>query len=293
MITVSPTSYTLVDPQTKELALKLSWFNNDSPFSTVGRYPYFSMLLVTKGVGSVVRDETTYAFRSGSLLCFALYQPFMVKAESELEGVLINFHPSFFCLFKHRNEVSCNGVLFNNLYDTPVVELSPGEMQSLSVVADQITTEMRSRQDPDPDVLLSYLKIFLINASRAKMEQRRAEEARPAKIPVSLEKLQNAIDTHFKTLRSPAEYGVLLNISPKALNKICKTWFHKTVSELIAERLIIEAKRELYLTARSVKEIAYGLGYEDEFYFSRYFKKKVGVSPQLFRDRVGFDKLNA
>ena len=293
MITVSPTSYTLVDPQTKELALKLSWFNNDSPFSTVGRYPYFSMLLVTKGVGSVVRDETTYAFRSGSLLCFALYQPFMVKAESELEGVLINFHPSFFCLFKHRNEVSCNGVLFNNLYDTPVVELSPGEMQSLSVVADQITTEMRSRQDPDPDVLLSYLKIFLINASRAKMEQRRVEEARPAKIPVSLEKLQNAIDTHFKTLRSPAEYGVLLNISPKALNKICKTWFHKTVSELIAERLIIEAKRELYLTARSVKEIAYGLGYEDEFYFSRYFKKKVGVSPQLFRDRVGFDKLNA
>jgi len=300
---MSPAAYTLVDPQTREMALTISWFTDGSAFHTVGRYPYFSMLLVTRGAGSVVRDEATYTFRSGCLLCFALYQPFMVKADGELEGVLINFHPSFFCLFKHRNEVSCNGVLFNNLYDTPVVELPPGDLQSLVVIAEEITTEMRQRQEPDPDVLVSYLKIFLINASRAKMEQRRVEEGRQpeerqpdglaTKIPLSLEKLQNAIDTHFKTLRSPGDYGELLHISPKALNKICKSYFHKTVGDLIAERLIIEAKRELYLTARSVKEIAFGLGYADEFYFSRYFKKKVGVSPQIFRDTVGFDRLNA
>jgi AraC-like DNA-binding protein len=84
-----------------------------------------------------------------------------------------------------------------------------------------------------------------------------------------------------------------LHISTKALNKASKAHFNKTLSDLIAERRIIEAKRELYLTSKAVKEIAFELGYEDEFYFSRYFKKKVGVSPQVFRDKVGFDKATA
>jgi AraC family transcriptional regulator, transcriptional activator of pobA len=84
-----------------------------------------------------------------------------------------------------------------------------------------------------------------------------------------------------------------LHISVKALNKASNTHFNKTLTSLIAERLIIESKRELYLTSKPVKQIAFELGYEDEFYFSRFFKKNVGVSPQIFRDKVGFDKLTA
>ena len=283
-------SFTLIDPQTGEIALNIAPFKDGSLFNSPKKYGYFSMLLISKGEGSVQRDMTRYAFNSDCLLCFALYQPFMVLPENELEGVLINFHPSFFCLFRHRNEVSCNGVLFNNLYDTPVVSLNTEEMQNLSVAADQMMAELRDHQQPDQDVLLSYLKVFLIHASRAKMEQRESGEVRVARTPLTLENLQNAIETNFKTLHSPGDYGELLNISTKALNKASKAHFNKTLSDLIAERRIIEAKRELYLTSKAVKEIAFELGYADEFYFSRYFKKKVGVSPQIFRDKVGFDK---
>jgi len=272
------------------MALKVTCFKDGSLFNSLKRYNYFSMLLISKGEGSVLRDDTSYEFNSDCLLCFAIYQPFMVKPKSEMEGVLVNFHPAFFCLFKHRSEVSCNGVLFNNLYDTPVVNLIPDEMRSLSIIADQLRTEIQKREHPDQDVLISYLKIFLIEASRAKIEQRRGEEVQPAKTPLKLENLKNAIETHYKSLRSPGDYGELLHISTKALNKASKAHFNKTLTDLIAERLIIEAKRELYLTSKSVKEIAFELGYEDEFYFSRYFKKKVGVSPQIFRDTVGFDK---
>ena len=290
---MSQASVILVDPRTKEMALSVTFFKDDSLFNSVRRYNHFSMLLVSKGKGNVVRDQTGYEFTSDCLLCFAIYQPFMVKPDSGLEGVLINFHPSFFCLFKHRNEVSCNGILFNNLYDTPVVDLNPDEMRSLSVVADQMKGEMQNRQDPDQDVLLSYLKIFLINATRVKMEQRPGESMEAGKLPSTLENLKSAIETHFKTLRTPGDYGRLLHISAKALNKVSKSHFNKTLTSLITERLIIEAKRELYLTSKPVKIIAFELGYEDEFYFSRFFKKNVGVSPQVFRDTVGFDKLTA
>ena len=125
-------------------------------------------------------------------------------------------------------------------------------------------------------MLISYLKIFLIEASRVKIEQRRGEEVQPAKIPLPLENLKNAIETHYKTLRSPGDYGELLHISTKALNKASKAHFNKTLTDLIAERLIIEAKRELYLTSKSVKEIAFELGYEDEF----YSPVPITVSPQ-------------
>ena len=82
-----------------------------------------------------------------------------------------------------------------------------------------------------------------------------------------------------------------LNIRPvtmQKLAKITKNYFNKTLTDLIAERIIIEAKRELYLTSKTVKEIAHGLGYQDEYYFSRFFKANADVSPQLYRETVGF-----
>jgi AraC-like DNA-binding protein len=146
---------------------------------------------------------------------------------------------------------------------------------------------------PQPEVLISYLKILLINASRIKIEQRHLESVSIEKRPVILNSLKDAVEEHFKSLHSPGDYAKLLNISTAALNKISKTHFNKTLSNLIADRIITEAKRQLYLTSKSVKLIAYELGFNDEFYFSRFFKSNVAISPQFFRDTVGFDRENA
>jgi AraC family transcriptional regulator, transcriptional activator of pobA len=56
------------------------------------------------------------------------------------------------------------------------------------------------------------------------------------------------------------------------------------------KRIIIKAKRELYLTNQSVKEVACELGYNDEYHFSRFFKKSVNISRQAYRETVGFGK---
>jgi AraC-like DNA-binding protein len=100
--------------------------------------------------------------------------------------------------------------------------------------------------------------------------------------------LKDNIEANFRTKHSASEYAELMNISPKALAKITKSHFNKTLTDLISERIIIEAKRELYLTNKAVKEIAYELGYDDEHYFSRFFKNNADVSPQMYRDTVGF-----
>lgn len=154
----------------------------------------------------------------------------------------------------------------------------------------QIKTEMQNPALAQYELLVSYLKIILITASRLKMQQQPdAQQAvSDSKEPFILQNLKNYIEQHFKTKHTASDYSDLLNITPKALAKITKTHFNKTLTDLIAERIVIEAKRELYLTNKSVKEIAYALGYDDEYYFSRFFKNNADVSPQTYRDTVGF-----
>jgi AraC-like DNA-binding protein len=95
------------------------------------------------------------------------------------------------------------------------------------------------------------------------------------------------LPVHLIPARQPGFYASLLHITPKALGRITEQYFNKTLTGLISERTIIEAKRNLYLTSKPVKTIAYNLGFDDEFYFSRYFKNHTNVSPQLYRDTVG------
>ncbi|HTI92024.1 MAG TPA: helix-turn-helix transcriptional regulator [Puia sp.] len=87
----------------------------------------------------------------------------------------------------------------------------------------------------------------------------------------------------FKTLKSPGEYAEALHLSLSYLNEIVKETTGFTVSYWIQQEIILEAKRLLYYSQCSVKEIAHELGYEDHTYFSRLFKKQVGQTPGEFR----------
>lgn len=287
---MTQTAFTLVNPQTKALAFKIFAFEDDSYFSNLKNQNFYSMILVTEGKGKLRADFSEYEFHPDCIICFSIYQPFMIKAEAGFKGILINFHPDFFCIHKHHHEVACNGVLFNNIYESPVIQLLPEELSALLALANQLTIEVQHAAIAQYELLISYLKIFLINASRIKLDHRMQKVVRNEKEPFILQTLKDTIETHYKTKHSAGEYANLLNISTKALNRISKGYFNKTLTNLIAERIIIEAKRELYLTTKTVKTIAYELGFQDEFYFSRYFKSNADVSPQLYRSTVGFAK---
>jgi len=86
-----------------------------------------------------------------------------------------------------------------------------------------------------------------------------------------------------KTLKSPSAYAELLNVSTAYLNEALKQTTGLPVSHWIIQELMLEAKRLLYYTNRTVKEIAFELGYVDHTYFSRLFKAQVGQTPLAFR----------
>ncbi len=283
-------THTLVNPQTGNLVFKLHKFGNEGYFDHIQRLNYYSLIWIRQGHGTLKADFSKYDFSLNTLLAFSPYQPFMLNLAADSEGLALHFHPDFFCIHKHHKDVSCNGVLFNNIYNPPYVHVDSAAERTFEMILTQIATEMQHLELAQYELLVSYLKIFLITASRLKIAQNDHVTLNFAnkKEPFILQELKDNIEEHFKTKHSASDYSDLLNISPKSLAKITKTHFNKTLTDLIAERIVIEAKRELYLTNKSVKEIAYDLGYDDEHYFSRFFKKNADASPQLFRETVGF-----
>lgn len=288
-------TFTMVDPVNGNLSFKLFWFENNSYFDHLQRNNYFSVIWIKEGSGKLRSDFSEYDFDANTLLAFTPYQPFMLASDKNLSGVAIQFHPDFFCIHKHHKEVSCSGILFDNIYHPPYVNVDIASAATFNMMLSQIKAEMGNKAMAQYEILVSYLKIFLITASRLKSAQQAIERKPDSenKEPYILHDLKEAIEIHFKTKHSASDYADMLNISAKALARITKTHFNKTISNLIAERIIIEAKRELYLTNKPIKEIAYELGYEDEYYFSRFFKTNADVSPQLYRDTVGFGRASA
>ncbi|MBS1519573.1 MAG: helix-turn-helix domain-containing protein [Bacteroidetes bacterium] len=283
---------TLVDPKNGNLAFKIFPYSDNSHFDHVQRNNYYTVVINLSGSGKLKSDFTIYDFTGQVMMCFSPYQPFMISPVDELNGVVLNFHPDFFCIHLHQKEVACNGVLFNNIYQPPFITLTDKDVTILLNIIEQMQAEMQNAALAQYELLISYLKILLIHGSRLRVEQNplASAEVSGLKEPFVLQHLKDAIEEHFKTKHSPADYADLLNISPKALAKITKNHFNKTLTNMIAERIVIEAKRELYLTSKPVKFIAYELGFNDEFYFSRFFKNNADVSPQLYRETVGFAK---
>jgi AraC-like DNA-binding protein len=249
------------------------------------QYPVYTVLFIPEGAGSFHADFGVFAFTGPTLLFSTPLQVIHIPECGSLSGKMLQFHGDFYCIEFHREEVACNGLLFNNIYIDPVVVLSVKEATAI----DALLTEMSETIDEVPaqeTVLRAYLQLFLAKSGSIKRKAIAEQKDKPVK-DEQMEHFGKLLDEHFLTLHKPSEYAALLAMTPDNLAKRATRYFKKTPSQLIQERLILEAKKQLHLTRKSIKEIAWSLRFPDEFYFSRVFKKFTKVSPQAFREQTG------
>ena len=91
------------------------------------------------------------------------------------------------------------------------------------------------------------------------------------------------VDRHFKDHWTVAAYASELAITPTHLNRISRNVLGRSALEVIHDRLLLEAKRNLVYTSMTVKEVSNALCFSDPAYFTRFFAKKAGESPTAFR----------
>lgn len=247
--------------------------------------PYYFILLFD-GFSSFSIDFTEYECSGKSLLFLSPYQLLQWHSSSAPVVDILKFHGDFYCIEYHKEEVACNGILFNNIYQQPYIVVSDHVFEEISSIFQKIKDFEYSTARYDLSIMKSYLQLILALSSKEKQVDITHDHSKPF-IKESVLGFQNMLENHFLETKSVSFYADRYGLSIDAFSKKVKKYFGKPPSKLIQERLTLEAKKMLHLTHKNVKEIAADLNFEDEFYFSRYFKKEVGISPKIFREKVG------
>ncbi|KMQ70370.1 helix-turn-helix domain-containing protein [Chryseobacterium koreense] len=245
----------------------------------------FYHIFLFEGKGKINVDFVKYGFEGKTVFFTSPFQNIQILPDKKISIQNLSFHGDFYCIEYHKKEVACNGLLFNNIYQFPNLSLNTKTFNEISEYFSKIE-EIDPNEEFSGAVLRSYLQLILAISSKVKSKLLTKNDLVQQDL-AQLKTFQSLVELHYTREKSPAFYADLLHISPNTLSKKIKTEFHKTPSQIIQERVILEAKKQIHLTRKSIKEIAAELHFEDEFYFSKYFKKHTGISPTKFREEVG------
>lgn len=128
-------------------------------------------------------------------------------------------------------------------------------------------------------ILKALIKVYLLNLIRLNQQYFLEQDVNQKRVYQFIVLL----DKYYKEQRNAVFYAATMNISAKRLNQILKVKMNKSITQLLHERLILEAKRMLISSEKNIKEIAFELNFGDPAYFCRFFKKNTQVSPEKFQ----------
>lgn len=249
-----------------------------------GGSPMYNIFLL-EGRGKVSVDLAEYTFEGKVALFTSPYQIIYFETDEPIQTRRLQFHGDFYCIEYHKKEVACNGLLFNNIYEQPYINLETEDYIEMDYILGKLIIEIDNTDSYSKSVVKAYLQLILALCSKIKSKDIVVYKEKNKHHP--LMNFKKLLENNFHKERQPSFYAAQMRLSPNNFSKICKQHFLKTPSELIHERVILESKKLIHLSYKSMKEIAAELHFDDENYFSRYFKKHTKITPTAFRENVG------
>ena len=244
------------------------------------KHDFYLSVLFTKGIGTHTIDFNSYSIKPGSLFFMLPGQTHDWTLSENIEGYIFFHTKSFYdLLFPNRRlDEYPTFYLRDNLNH---IQLKPKELVIFNSYFKNILTEYEQSNSLKYRKIGLLLDLIYIDSSRLRYKDEFNSKKTNSQM-LYYKDLQLLIDRDFIILKKPKDYAEQLNVTVKHLNKIVKTLLNKSTSDLINERIILEAKRLISHGNLSIKEISDHLGYEDYSYFSRFFKKNTGMTPSEF-----------
>lgn len=225
-------------------------------------------------------DNTEHKFIAGTLLPLMFNQSFTFERPEEI--VAWQFNREFYCIVDNDAEVSCAGFLFG-MGEILFIDLDDTTSARLKLLMEIFILELKTNDHIQNDMVIMLLKRLIIFVTRlARLKYIPNEKSQDNRLDI-FRKFNLLVEGNFREEHSVAYYAGLLNKSPKTLSNIFALYNDKTPQQIIQLRIILEAKRLLYYTTKSVKQITYELGFEDPAYFCNFFKRHTQLSPVEFR----------
>lgn len=273
----------LYDPRRNDPAVSVELIDWTAGLREPERTNSFSIYWIDSGIGTLDVDLTAYTFGGHTLLFVAPYRRIRFTPTHAVRGALVRFHANYLCIETFHAESGCSGTLFNDPLGSPVVAVPARVRADVGHLIGRVAEELETPLEGGEEVIIASLKILLVLATRVKsVSNARRVKAGDYRHPLT-HRVSELVEQRYRELHAPVDYARLLNITPKALARFTKAHFGRTMTEIVRERLLIDAKWELLHTRKPVKQIAGDLGFADELYFSRFFKKATGRAPTAFR----------
>lgn len=210
----------------------------------------------------------------------------MRNLEMEEDGFIISFHEDF--LNGHPLHAGIRKYSFFEYESNEALHLTPQEEHIIWDLYEKIALEYSQHHDDfSRDIILTHIDSILKYSQRFYKRQFIHREEASGKF---VSKFNESLARYFanghlqeKGLPTVKLMADMLHLSPRYLSDVLKQETGKTALELIHLFLVSEAKNLLTSSDTSVSEIAYTLGFENLPYFSRLFKKEVGITPGQYK----------
>lgn len=261
-------------------------------FADNGEHPYeahlhgfYQVVWFRKGSGVHFVDFKAYPVGDDTLFFLSPGQIHYFDRTPGQEGVMLHFNERFLSDEGSSENVFLKYNVFNAFDAVPYYRLSSDDAGKLGriVCALEEETAMESAF-AHKDSLKYLIKLFLIGVQRLGQ--------RGTGVPLCINNSANRtfirfrqlLEHHYKQLHTVKEYADRLNVSTKTLANSVYESSHRTPLGIINDRIVLEAKRQLFYSDLKVKEIAFGLGFDDPSYFVKFFKRQAGCLPAAFRE---------
>ncbi len=242
---------------------------------------FFTILWVRNGSGTCVIDTSKIEIACDTVYFVKPSQALRFHPAENTEGYMISFSRCFL----HAYEENAHYLLDSGLFDAyaaaaiiPVDAQADGEMESL---ARRMAGEFHHPGAGRNEMLRGLLKIFLLYLSR-QYEQGNHQYYRQGN-SLLVKKFFALLEKKFITSKMVSQYACELAVTSNYLNETIKKITGFPASHHIQQRVILEAKRKAVYEELNMKEVAYKLGFDDSYHFSKYFKNATGINFTEFK----------
>ncbi|MBL3550056.1 helix-turn-helix domain-containing protein [Chryseobacterium sp. KMC2] len=238
-------------------------------FNDIHRHNFFEIIWFSKVPENsrLELDFESHLLRNGQICIIAPGQVFNMRLQGEKGYVLAVTREIF------KEACAIESILTGG---TAPFSLDPQSEKACTAIISLMEQEYKGASRIE--LLKTYLRAFcIIIAEQINLQDPLMKDRQ------RIQKLISLIEEHYTVHRDTGFYADKIKVSSHHLNDIVRLSRATTIKKMVAQRLLLEAKRELSFGALTVKEIAFKLGFSDASYFSRFFKKHTGDNPDSFR----------
>lgn len=245
------------------------------------RHDFYFVLALLKGQGIHEIDFVEYNVYDHSVFILRPGQVHRLELRADCSGFLMEFDLTF---YQPKNSISDRR--WKKASSKNYCRVEAAGFRKLHAFLSTVLDEFTAKQEGYREAIKANLDLFFIEYTRQSRNADSIAKTESGYTQERFEELVGLLETNISSMKNVSQYAGLLNLSSYQLNAITKASVGKTVSDLINEQLLLEARRYLLATTNQIKDIAWDLGFEDVSYFIRFFKKHAGLSPEAFRKNL-------